>query len=76
MVTDSHDEVARIAYELYVKGGFLQGRDLEYWLEAESIVNRMTLPAAGPQGKVEPAGRTGRRSVKKTSKGSRKSVRA
>jgi hypothetical protein len=72
----SHDEIARVAYELYVKGGFLQGRDLEYWLEAEKIMMGMPPPAAGRRGKAESAGRTGRHSVKKPSTGSRTSARA
>ena len=31
-------EVARVAYELYVKSGRIEGHDLENWLEAEKIV--------------------------------------
>ena len=30
-----HEEVARLAYELYERCGCPQGRDLEFWLEAE-----------------------------------------
>lgn len=33
-----HDEIARVAYDLWEKGGRCQGRDPEYWLEAEKIV--------------------------------------
>jgi hypothetical protein len=33
-----HDEVARVAYELYKKRGRAHGHDLEDWLEAEKIV--------------------------------------
>jgi hypothetical protein len=33
-----HDEIARVAYELYKKRGMARGRDLEDWLEAEKIV--------------------------------------
>lgn len=32
------DEIARIAYELYVSSGYIQGREFENWLEAERIV--------------------------------------
>lgn len=35
---DLHDEIARVARELYEKGGCIQGRELENWLEAERIV--------------------------------------
>ncbi len=32
-----HDEIAKVAYELYEKSGKI-GRDLENWFEAEKIV--------------------------------------
>jgi len=35
---DLHDEIARVARELYEKSGYIQGRELENWLEAEKIV--------------------------------------
>lgn len=33
-----HDKIARVAYELFEKGGRVHGRDVEHWLEAEMIV--------------------------------------
>lgn len=33
-----HDEIAKVAYELYEKSGRMPGHDLEHWLEAEKIV--------------------------------------
>jgi hypothetical protein len=33
-----HEEISKVAYELYEKGGRLGGRDLDNWLEAEKIV--------------------------------------
>ena len=33
-----HDEIARVAYELYEKRDRAHGRDLGDWLEAEKIV--------------------------------------
>lgn len=33
-----HDEIARIAYELYLKRGCVKGHDSDDWLEAERIV--------------------------------------
>ncbi|RPI37031.1 MAG: DUF2934 domain-containing protein [Nitrospiraceae bacterium] len=33
-----HDEVARVAYELYKKRGRADGHDLDDWLEAEKTV--------------------------------------
>ncbi len=33
-----YDEIAKLARELYEKSGRVEGRDLDNWLEAESIV--------------------------------------
>jgi hypothetical protein len=33
-----HDEIAKVAYELYEKSGHIKGRDLDHWLAAEIIV--------------------------------------
>jgi hypothetical protein len=33
-----HDEIERVAQELYEKRGMAQGHELEDWLEAEKIV--------------------------------------
>jgi len=33
-----HDEIARVAYELYEKRGRSHGHELKDWLEAEEIV--------------------------------------
>ncbi|MCL5023241.1 MAG: DUF2934 domain-containing protein [Nitrospirae bacterium] len=33
-----HDEIAKVAYELYEKKGRLEGRHHEDWMEAENIV--------------------------------------
>ncbi len=35
---DLHDEISKLAYELYEKSGRPEGRDLENWCEAERIV--------------------------------------
>jgi len=34
--TPSADDIARLAYEIYVKNGSQPGRDIEHWLEAEA----------------------------------------
>lgn len=33
-----HDEIAKVAHELYEKSGRIGGRDMENWIEAERIV--------------------------------------
>ena len=35
------DEIAKTAYNLYVKSGFIGGREMENWLEAERIVKAL-----------------------------------
>jgi hypothetical protein len=38
MEKNINDEIAKVAHELYEKGGRVHGRDVQYWLEAEKIV--------------------------------------
>jgi hypothetical protein len=33
-----HEEITKLAYELYEKSGYVNGRDFENWLDAEMIV--------------------------------------
>ena len=35
---DLRDEIANLAYELYINSGYKDGRDEENWLEAERII--------------------------------------
>lgn len=35
---DLFDEIARLAYELWEREGYIHGRDIEHWCEAEHIV--------------------------------------
>jgi hypothetical protein len=35
---DLFNEMAKVAYELYEKNGYIQSRDLDHWIEAEKIV--------------------------------------
>lgn len=35
---DLYEEIARVAYNIYLKSGYIEGRDLDNWLEAERIV--------------------------------------
>ncbi len=38
------EEIAKAAYELYVKSGFVQGRDEENWLAAEKKISTASKP--------------------------------
>lgn len=38
MKSNLHDEISKVAKELYEKSGRIEGRDLDNWLEAEKIV--------------------------------------
>jgi hypothetical protein len=31
-------EIEKVAYELYVKDGYIPGREIDHWLKAEQIV--------------------------------------
>jgi Protein of unknown function (DUF2934) len=70
---DLYDEIAKVAYELYKKSGYIQGCDREHWLEAEKIV--MVRLAEGEKKKKEekkiksekkPATKTKKTAKKKT----------
>ena len=34
----TEDEIRSLAYQLYCEGGYQNGRDVEYWLQAEQQV--------------------------------------
>ncbi len=38
MVESMEDQIRFLAYQLYCEGGYQDGRDIEYWLEAEQRV--------------------------------------
>ncbi len=42
-----HEEISRLAYELYERSGRADGRDRENWLEAEKIVKARHAGEAG-----------------------------
>lgn len=52
IIMNLHEEIAKIAHELYEKSGWIHGRDLENWIEAEKIVkSRLN---GGPAYKKQP----------------------
>lgn len=48
-----HDEIAKVAQELFEKSGRVPGRDLENWLEAERIVKARRGHGDGGDGKEQ-----------------------
>ena len=42
-----HDEIVKIAYDLYQKEGCPEGRNLIHWLEAEKIVKEQYVERPG-----------------------------
>jgi hypothetical protein len=64
-----HDEIAKVAYELYEKEGGVHGNDLKNWFEAEHIVmEKRGKHSREIEGHVEPANKPPqghRRTVKK-----------
>lgn len=63
-----HDEVAKIAYEIYEESGRLEGRELDNWLEAERIVMARHTEQEKPEGKSSSAIKKKKSSTKKASK--------
>lgn len=68
----THEEVEKVAYDLYLKSGCAEGRSEENWFEAERIVRerlsgkgaeRKSLPKRPPASK---AGKAGGRKPKAT----------
>ena len=49
------EEIRRLAYELYEKGGHVPGKELEYWLEAEKIILSKYASEKSEQEKVKKA---------------------
>lgn len=61
---DLHDEISKLAYELFEKSGRLEGRDLENWCEAERIVMaRHTEKEKAGKGTDDSAGQKGKKTV-------------
>lgn len=56
-----HDEICKLAYELFERSGRCEGRDAENWLEAERIVRAryemvaVPEPVAAPKAQKAPA---------------------
>lgn len=48
-------EIAKVAYELWEKGGCIPGRDMENWLEAERIVTARYAEMSKPKEKTKKA---------------------
>lgn len=42
-----HEEIEKIAFELYERSGKVEGRALDYWLEAERLVEACYLKREG-----------------------------
>jgi hypothetical protein len=61
---DLHDEIAKVAYELFERDGGAHGKDREHWEEAERIVRARHAAAAQPQ--TEPPKRQAAPRPKKT----------
>lgn len=49
------EEIAKVAYELWEKGGCLPGRDIENWLEAERVVMARNSEKITPKEKAKKA---------------------
>src|ERR1051325_3661587 len=41
-MTPTHDEIAAQAYQIYLREGCVEGRDLDHWLQAEAELRSLT----------------------------------
>ena len=63
-----HDEIAKVAYELYEKGGKVPGNELKNWFEAEnSVMEKHERHASEMERKVD--------TIKKPPEGHRRTVK-
>ena len=46
-----HQQIFRVAYDIYERSGRIEGRDLDHWLEAEKIVRTLRQIAGEDDGK-------------------------
>jgi replicative DNA helicase len=47
-----HQEIFRVAYDIYERSGRIEGRDIAHWLEAERIVRTLRQIAGDDGGKL------------------------
>ena len=71
-----HDEIAKVAYDLYQKEGCPEGRDLIHWLEAEKIMKEKYVerPGGTSGGTADPERPTGKKATKSRSGSSKKEI--
>jgi hypothetical protein len=46
-IEPSHEEIAAVAYSLYERDGFPQGRDVEHWIQAEIFLKEASVSSRG-----------------------------
>ncbi len=60
-------EIAELAYALYEKSGWAQGKDEEHWLEAERVIAARSAKGTGKGGR-KAAGKAANKSTAKPAK--------
>jgi Protein of unknown function (DUF2934) len=69
-------EIEKVAYELYVKDGYIPGREIDHWLKAEQIVHsRYAVSFEDKPAKPKKASTTKTAAKKVASKGSKTPAR-
>ena len=61
-----HDQIAQIAYGLFIQSGCIHGYDLDHWLEAERLILSKQKPKLKKKDKISEPGKT--ESAKKAKK--------
>jgi len=62
---DFYNEIAKVAYELYEKSGYIHGRELNNWLEAERIVRARLVEEEKKRSDKKPEGRSEKKPERK-----------
>jgi len=53
-IVDKENEISHMAFQLWEKAGHPEGRDLEFWLEAETRLLSLQKPGAVKEGSAVP----------------------
>jgi len=55
-----HEEIETIAYDIWEKSGWIHGKDIDHWLEAERIVKERYVMETGEKKKPQEEKKTGK----------------
>ncbi|MBE9528909.1 MAG: DUF2934 domain-containing protein [Proteobacteria bacterium] len=68
-------EIAELAYELYEKSGWAQGKDEEHWLEAERVMEARSSAKKAARAAAKTTGKTAKSTKTAAAKSKKKTVK-